>query len=254
MEQRLGAAQNHIEVRPGKHHLWIACAGIEHCEVKHFEQSYLNGMLPPVFRLPQMEMPLRNTKQTLAMAGLKRNTDVKELSNSGGPSTNTNPVYNVPKLMIAGIEGKQFLVKNREDADEVESAVEAACKDVFGRTGGYGFPILLDCWYESKIRIAKRGVERAGATALVYTGLSKERCSEAEVEEWLRRRRNGEEKRCLIIDSAVSRGWEASHALVFALYRTGLENLVMRTVGYCALVKGVSIDSDIDSDSDLDLN
>ena len=246
--------QSCIGDQTGKPHLWIACAGIDGGKAEHFEQSYLTSVLPPDFHFPIMDLPLRNTKQTLAMAGLKRNTDVKELSNSGGPSTNTNPVYNVPKLMIAGIEGKQFLVNNREDADEVASAVEEACKDVFGRTGGAGFPILLDAWEESRIRIVKRGVERAGATVLVYPGLSKECCSDGEVEEWLRRRRNGEEKRCLIIDSAVSRGWEASHALVFALYRTGLENLVMRTVGYCALVKGVSIDSDIDSDSDLDLN
>ena len=54
----------------------------------------------------------------------------------------------------------------------------------------------------------------------------------------MRRRRSGEEeKRCLILDLDVSRGWEASHVLVVALVATGFENLVMRAVGYCALVK-----------------
>ena len=54
----------------------------------------------------------------------------------------------------------------------------------------------------------------------------------------MRKRRSGEEERVLIADHLVSRGWECSHILVVDLFgRGGLENLVMRTVGYCALVK-----------------
>ena len=92
------------------------------------------------------------------------------------------------------------------------------------------------------ISSVKRGVERAGATVLFYHSVtvdseSKESCSEAEVEKWLRRRRSGEEERVLILDDQVSRGWEASHLLVVALHSLGWENLVMRAVGYCALVK-----------------
>ena len=37
-------------------------------------------------------------------------------------------------------------------------------------------------------------------------------CSEAEVEEWLSRRRCGEETRALITDKDASRGWEARQA------------------------------------------
>ena len=81
-------------------------------------------------------------------------------------------------------------------------------------------------------------MERAGATALVYhKALPKESCSEVEAEEWLRRRRSGEEERVLITDPNISRGWEASHILVVDLRGYGLQNLVMRTVGYCALIK-----------------
>ena len=48
-----------------------------------------------------------------------------------------------------------------------------------------------------------------------------------------------EEERVLIADEHVSRGWECSHVLVVDLGGDGgSENLVMRTVGYCALVKG----------------
>ena len=45
------------------------------------------------------------------------------------------------------------------------------------------------------------------------------------------------EERVLITDEEVSRGWECSHVLVVDLGGRGLENFVMRTVGYCALVK-----------------
>merc|ERR1712110_1156857 len=103
---------------------------------------------------------------------------------------------------------------------------------VLGRTGGAGFPILFED-AGSKMRIVKRGVERAGATVLFYYAGSN-KASEAEVEEWLRRRRSGEkEERVLFLDEHVIRGWEASHLLVVSLDVSGigLENLVMRAVG-----------------------
>merc|ERR1719237_230557 len=123
-------------------HLWIACAGITQGKTEHFERSYLTSLLPPVFHLPQMDIPLRNTKQTLAMAGLEGNTDVKGLNFT---TIKTNPIYNIPALMLDGIEGKQLLVNNKDE--EVASAVEAACKEVLGRTGGAGFPILFNDGY-----------------------------------------------------------------------------------------------------------
>ena len=62
----------------------------------------------------------------------------------------------------------------------------------------------------------KRLVERAGgASTILYN--STDACSQAEVEEWLRRRRSGEkeeERKCLVTDRGVTRGWEASHVLV----------------------------------------
>ena len=133
--------QNHIEVQTEKPHLWIACAGIDIGEAEHFERSYLTSVLPPVFHLPQMEMPLRNTKQTLAMAGLEGNRDVKRLNSHGSSSTTANPAYKVPYLMIDGIKGNQFLVNGRNYPDEVSSSVESACNEVLRRTGGAGFPI-----------------------------------------------------------------------------------------------------------------
>ena len=211
--KELKQLQNHIEAQTGKPHFWIACAGIKDGKTEHFTQSYrsyLTLLLPPVFHILQMDLPpLHNTKQVLAMAGIER---------------------------------KEFLYNNQDDADELACAVEAACKEVFGRTGGAGFPILCDGYAgDSKIRIVKRGVERAGTTALIYHSDShsdaKVCCSEGEVEEWLRRRRSGKEKRVLLLDENASRGWEASHVLVVNLLGVFFENLVMRAVGYCALVK-----------------
>ena len=83
--------------------------------------------------------------------------------------TNTNPSYKVPTLLIDGVQGKQFLVNNVYDENELASAVEAACKDVLGRTGGAGFPLLCDA-ASSRIGIVKRGVERVGATAYILKG------------------------------------------------------------------------------------
>ena len=80
-------------------------------------------------------------------------------------------------------------------------------------------------------------MERAGATVLIYHNDSKESCSEADVEEWLRRRRSREEERVLVLDQEVVRGWEASHLLIVSLGGFGLENFVMRAIGYCILVK-----------------
>jgi len=231
--------QKHIETQTTKPHLWIACAGIKDGKTEHFERSYLTSVLPRVFHLPQMDIPLRNTKQTLAMAGLEGNTMVKGLNEYGGSSLiKTNPVYTVPTLLIDGVQGKKFLVNNSRDEDEVASVVEAACKEVLGRTGGVGFPLIFDDYYDdSKIKIVKRGLERAGATALIYHRYSNESCSEGEVGEWLRRRRSGEEERVLILDQYVTRGWEASHLLVVSSGGTGFENFIMRAVGYCCIVK-----------------
>ena len=81
-------------------------------------------------------------------------------------------------------------------------------------------------------------MERAGLMTIVYCRDSTESCSEVEAGAWLWRRRSGEE---LIADQHVSRGWEASHVLVVDFDGTyGFENLVMRAVGYCAVVKIVS--------------
>ena len=90
----------------------------------------------------------------------------------------------------------------------------------------------------NKTAIQRCSLSNGLLVLLVYhKALPKESCSEVEVEEWIRKRRSGEEERVLFADQDVSRGWECSHILVIDFHGYGLENLVMRTVGYCALVK-----------------
>jgi len=57
--------------------LWIACAGIEGGKTEHFKKSFLTEVLPEDFHIPEMHIPLRNTKQTLALANLHENSDIK---------------------------------------------------------------------------------------------------------------------------------------------------------------------------------
>ena len=85
--------------------------------------------------------------------------------------------------------------------------------------------------------IAQSAVQRVVGAALLYTNDGREtnEATEAEVEEWMRRWKRGEETRALVTDENISRGWEAKEVLAIGKYST--ENLVMRTCGFCFLVK-----------------
>ena len=74
-------------------------------------------------------------------------------------------------------------------------------------------------------------------TALLYThdGSEKNEATEAEVADWLTRLRMKEERRALVTDDYISRGWEAPAVMVIGI--SGTENLVMRTCGFCFLIK-----------------
>ena len=86
--KELEQLQNHFEAQPAKPPLWIACAGILDGAAEHFERSYLTSILPPAFHLPEMDVPLRNTKETLTLAGLVGNAGMRTLSlGRTGPET-----------------------------------------------------------------------------------------------------------------------------------------------------------------------
>ena len=72
------------------------------------------------------------------------------------------------------------------------------------RTGGKGFPVLPPC----NISSVMAAVQRVVGAALLYTwgGKQKNEATEAEVEEWVRRWKRGEETRALVTDIYISRG------------------------------------------------
>ena len=76
-----------------------------------------------------------------------------------------------------------------------------------------------------------------GASSLLYTcdGREKNEATEAEVEKWVSRWKRGDETRILLTDQEISRGWEAKELVVIG--KIDPENLVMRTCGFCFLVK-----------------
>ena len=121
-----------------------------------------------------------------------------------------------------------------DDDAALERAVEEACKVILVRTGGKGLHVLPPC----NISSVMAPVQRVVGAALLYTwgGKQKNEATEAEVEEWVRRWKRGEEKRALVTDREVSRGWEAKEVLAIGS-EVGRENLVMRSCGFCFLIE-----------------
>ena len=80
-------------------------------------------------------------------------------------------------------------------------------------------------------------VRRVVGPALLYTrdGRFKNEATPAEVENWLKRWKRAEERRALVTDQNISRGWEAPAVMVIGSTKT--ENLVMRTCGFCFMIK-----------------
>ena len=103
------------------------------------------------------------------------------------------------------------------------------------RTAGSGFPVLLDS--QNVFTPLLAAVQRVVGPALLYTsrGREKNEATSAEVENWLKKWKKGEERRALVTDDDISRGWEAP--AVMAIGEKSTENLVMRTCGFCSLVE-----------------
>ena len=207
--------------------LWISIAGMKNGKPEHFKHKHLAPLMPG-FDMLVMEIPLRNTSEVIKLAGLDSNVMTSYVSN-----IRTSPVYSLPPNLMSGIQCRQIKVKLGDRAD-LERGVEEACKEMLERTGGKGFPVLFDATGLASSLVAT--VQRVVGAALLYTYERKiYEATEAEVEEWLMRWKRGEERRALVADVYVSRGWEAKEVLAIGLKVP--ENLVMRTCGFCVLVK-----------------
>ena len=80
-------------------------------------------------------------------------------------------------------------------------------------------------------------VQRAVGPALLYTHdrSEKNEATSARVGNWLQKWKRAGERRALVTDVEISRGWEAPAVMAIGEFRT--ENLVMRTCGFCFLIK-----------------
>ena len=215
--------------------MWISIAGIRDGKPEHFKHNYLEPLMSG-FHVPVMEFPLRNTKEVIKLAGLDSNNANKTASLL--PMT-TNPSYCLPPQLMSGVQCQQIKVKRnkltkRDDA-EFSKVVEDGCRVMIQRTAGRGFPVLLDNHVSTSVVVA--AVQRVVGPALLYTqnGSEKNQATSAEVKNWLRRWKRGEERRALVTDQFISRGWEAPAVIVIG--KSGTENLVMRTCGFCFLIK-----------------
>ena len=100
----------------------------------------------------------------------------------------------------------------------------------------YGFPVFIEYHAVQKSNLLTTLQRVVGPTLLyTYSGKEKNAATEAEVVEWMRRWKADEEKRILVVDQYISRGWETSNAI--AIGATRIENLVMRKCGFCVLIK-----------------
>ena len=219
----------------GHHLLWISIAGIRHGKPEDFKHNYLAPLMTG-FHVPMMELPLRNTKEVLKLAGLDSNNANKTALVTGATS---NPSYTLPLNLMSGLQCQQITAKNQKgrlNVAELSKAVEAGCHVMMQRTAGSGFPVLLVYTSSLEISTVVTAVQRV-VEALLYTYMGRENneATEAEVEDWLKKWKRGKEKRALVTDEVISRGWEGSAVLAIGSKET--ENLVMRTCGFCFLIK-----------------
>ena len=224
--------RNHMLGQPGHLVLWISIAGIVYGKPDNFKHTHLAPLMPG-FHLPVMEFPLRNTKEVIKLAGLDSKDTNKTVYVA---SSRTNPCYSLPPNLMCGVLCQEIKVKKNNDA-ELSKAVETGCVIMLDRTAGSGFPVLADFSKPVSRSSVVAAVQRILGTTLLYTnyGSKENEATEAEVEEWVRRWKRGEERRALITDQWISRGWEASAVLAIGSSQT--ENLVMRTCGFCFLIK-----------------
>ena len=137
---------------------------------------------------------------------------------------------------MSGVQCQQSKVKKNDDA-ELSKAVEHGCQVMMQRMAGCGFPVLLENDASLSTPTVVATVQRVVGPALLYTymGTEKNEATSAEVENWLKRWKRGEERRALVTDENISRSWEAPAVMVIGIDST--ENLVMRTCGFCFMIK-----------------
>ena len=230
--EELQMMRRRVARQASSHVLWVSIAGITSADPRHFKHDYLAPLMTG-FHVPVMKLPLRNTREVIKLAGLDSNNSNKTAAVTA--SLQTNPCFTLPPHLMSSIECQEMNV-NMNDDTELQGALEHACEVLLERTAGNGFPVLVDSNTSCEMSTVLAAVQRIVGAALLYTDWGGQgEAREAEVEEWVRRWKSREERRALVTDEHISRGWEADAGLVVG--DTKAANLVMRTCAFCILIK-----------------
>ena len=239
--QELQKMRSHIVGQPGHYLLWISIAGMIGALPYSFKHKYMAPKMTG-FHLPMMEFPLRNTKEVMKLAKLDSSTNSRRSTDSIA-NIKAPLYYSLPPHLMSGVQCHKVKVKIGDDAG-LQKAIEAGGKEMLERTAGKGFPVLVDYTSVSTSCVVN-AVQGFVGTTLHYTsaGSLKNTATEAEVEDWLKKWRMGEERRALVTGELISRGWEGPAVMVIGGDGSaspggggGIKNLVMRTCGFCFLI------------------
>ena len=146
---------------------------------------------------------------------------------------------------MPGLPGIIVRVKNKNNKEEMVTAVRTAREEMTVRTGARGVPVLLfDNAFIATVREGLLSATIQGGTidkaerVITYTGSNiPDQVGEEEVSGWLAGHDKGEEERDLLTDPHICRGWEAQAVMVVnTTGYYGVENLVMRGRTCVALV------------------
>ena len=165
------------------------------------------------------------------LAGLAGNTGIAWVT-----GMLSNPVYSMVDHLLPGVQCRELPVKDRGDRAEVEGRVEEGSREVMARTGGQAFPVIYAGLHSDEEWSWVEGAVGRATGRPVITYIWDQGASEGEVAAWLQGTRDS----CLLTDRFMTRGWETPHLLVVS--HGGLDyykNCVMRTIGYCALVRRI---------------
>merc|ERR1712013_622533 len=114
--------------------LWLSVAGyspgINIPDMDTIESSF------KMFLLPVMSIPLRSTREVLAMAGVQGITS-PQILNVALFSTSVSS-YTIPPLLMPGLPGIVVRVNNCDSKEEVLTAVRTAREEMTVRTGVRG--------------------------------------------------------------------------------------------------------------------
>ena len=142
--------------------LWMSIAGYEGGipDMSTIQSSF------SMFHLPVMSIPLRSTRQVLAMAGMEGGSSSHNLAVA--ETFQTSASYTLPPLLLPGLPGTVVRVKEKNNKEEVVEAVKAAREKMTLRIGVRGVLVLCNSYGDSDIfSLVREGLLSARLTKVV---------------------------------------------------------------------------------------